>query len=238
MTNRPIITAAVGALMLLCLCCHGTRSQSIREWEGREWQRLKTNDRQAALGYESYYRSVPGTKVREYRITGELAINPQEAVHALREKSERADRYLDAKIGFVEVLESTPTELLTYSVYRLPWPFRDRSMRERFHLQHNADTGERRIEWISEWAGAQPVPPGVVRMPDVHGSWVFKPRDGGGCRATYTVYADPGGRFPTSLFNATVRKGLGAELTGLESLAKSLRRSAGDELLSKTEDVP
>ena len=209
MTNRPIITAAVGALMLLCLCCHGTRSQSIREWEGREWQRLKTNDRQAALGYEAYYRSVPGTKVREYRITGEFAINPQEAVHALREKSERADRYLDAKIGFVEVLESTPTELLTYSVYRLPWPFRDRSMRERFHLHHDAGTGERRITWTSEWAGAQPEPPGVERMPDVHGSWVFKPRDGGGVPSHLYGLRRPGRTLPRIAFQRYGTKGIG-----------------------------
>lgn len=209
-------------LLLSDQSCVSARDKSVREWEKYEWRMIngkKTN----SLGGIAYSRKVKGSEFKEFKVVGEIEVTPERAVQVLREKNENSEKYLDEKTGYINVLHSTEDELLTYSVYRLPFPFRDRAMCERFLLFEDKEKGIHKIAWKQEWDHAPMPEKGVIRMPVARGSWEFVPIGSGRSRATYTVYVDPGGNMPAAMFNRIVAKGLPEELRGIEEIAHSLK---------------
>lgn len=186
------------------------------------WKLVKTGKKDSA-DWQVYSRKVEGSSFKAFKITGQIDVSPGKAVEALRYKTEHSEEFYTEEEGFSKILKSTPDEALIYSVFRLPFPFRDRSMCERFLFFENKETGVHKITWQEDWSAAPPENKNIVRMPVARGSWEFVPDGNGGSRATYMVHAEPGGIIPSWMVNATVSKGLPAELTNIEEIAGSLK---------------
>ena len=203
-----------------------SRNQDIEAWEAYEWQLERNSAAGEQPAWTVYSRKVEGSAFKEFKVEGVIRVSPAEAVRALREKTENSEAYLDEDEGFIRVLHQTSDEAWVYSVYRMPFPFRDRAMCERFVFASNAETGAWTITWQEDWEIEHPETEGVVRMPVARGSWEFTPRGDNQSRAVYIVHTEPGGSLPAWLVNGSIGKELPRELQQIEEVAAHLRQSA------------
>ena len=203
--NKALLLFSTIAVLKACSPQH----RSIKKWESLEWQLLKSDGEVSS--YEMYTRKVNGSPFKESKLKGILQASPKEAIAALRYRTEQWQEFYTKDQAFFKIIENSPHELLVYSVFKLPFPFRDRSMCERFLIEEDNITGTTKITWHQEWEKA-PLEKGITRMPVAKGSWVFEPYGKHESLATYQVYTDPGGRLPGWMYNLTVRKGLRKEL--------------------------
>lgn len=186
------------------------------------WKTEKQDGSTNPPGWTTFSRKKAGSKFKEFKITGIINVTPKKAISVLREKTENSEKYISEKDGFIQVLEKTEDMMLVYSVYNLPFPFKGREMCERFLFFENKETGAQRISWQEEWQAAPPQEKDLIRMPVARGSWEFEPAGSGRSLATYIVHAEPGGKIPAWMVNATVSKGLPAELKSIEEVAVQL----------------
>lgn len=184
---------------------------------------LKKSGKKDSTDWSIYSRKIKGSAFKAFKISGVIEVAPAKAVEALRYKMEHGEKFYTEDEGYIKILNNTPAEALIYSMYSLPFPFRDRSMCERFLFFENRETGIHRITWQEEWNAAPPEKKNVVRMPVARGSWEFIPNGPDRSNATYIVHAEPGGIIPAWMVNPTVSKGLPDELKNIEEIAKLLK---------------
>jgi hypothetical protein len=96
------------------------------------------------------------------------------------------------------VLPQPDGSRLTYNRIGSPWPVSDRDVVLRT-TRTNLEDGGIRLEFRSTEDAKLEVPSGVVRMPQLLGSYVLTPVEGGGTHVVYTVDSDPGGSLPAWL---------------------------------------
>ncbi|MGB6153036.1 MAG: START domain-containing protein [Pricia sp.] len=221
----PLIHVVVFVIFSVTLLgCSATqqRNKSIKEWEAYHWKRIAESAKNIPGNWISYSKNIKDSKFKAFKIKGTVRATPKEAVEALRYRIENWTAFYSEKEVYFEVLESDSTELLVYSIFKLPFPFRDRSMCEKFTIKEDSASGIHEISWHQEWQKAPPEK-GIIRMPVARGSWTFEPIDSSQSIATYEVYTDPGGSLPAWMYNSTVQKGLPKELNDIEQIAKELQ---------------
>lgn len=216
---------AISLIVILSFCqsCSTTPKGVSKEHLAEGWKIVKQDKGTNPPDWTIYSRQKAGSTFKEFKIIGNINVTPDKAIQALREKTQNSEKYIDEKEGYIKVLNSTENEMLVYSVYNMPFPFKDRAMCERFLFAENKETGVHSISWQEDWQAAPPQKKDIVRMPIARGSWEFVPIGSGRSRATYIVHADPGGSIPSWMVNATVSKGLPNELTSIEAIADSLK---------------
>lgn len=221
--NKIPIVKSIGILLILALiqACTSGRNKSIKKWEAYEWQELSAKE---GLFYKIHTRKVKESPFKEFKIKGVVRATPKEAVEALRYRIEHWKEFYTEDEAYFEVLESDSSKLLVYSVFKLPFPFRDRSMCERFIIEDDTVSGTTKISWGQEWEKA-PSEKNIIRMPVATGSWTFEPHNGDSSMATYQVYTEPGGMLPGWMYNSTVQRGLPKELDAVESISGKLRKA-------------
>ncbi len=96
------------------------------------------------------------------------------------------------------VLKQPDGSKLTYNRIASPWPVSDRDVILRSTREELGD-GRIRLEFRSTELASLEVPSGVVRMPNLVGSYVLTPTDDGHTHVVYTVDSDPGGSLPAWL---------------------------------------
>lgn len=96
------------------------------------------------------------------------------------------------------VLTLSDGTTLTYNRIGSPWPVSDRDVVLRT-TRTNLEDGAIRLEFRSTEDAKLEVPSGVVRMPQLVGSYILTPVEGGGTHVVYTVDSDPGGSLPAWL---------------------------------------
>ena len=96
------------------------------------------------------------------------------------------------------VLTQPDGTTLTYNRIGSPWPVSDRDVVLRT-TRANLEDGGIRLEFRSTEDAKLEVPSGVVRMPQLLGSYILTPVAGGGTHVVYTVDSDPGGSLPAWL---------------------------------------
>ena len=215
-SNRvcPLILSL--SFLILGMSCSAQRAtrlknRSYREWKAYQWQ-IEGQKDENGQRWTSYSRKVEGSKFKEFKIVGEMSITPALAVKALRARTEDSTTYLDEDEGFIEVLSNSKEEALVYSVYNMPFPFKDRAMCERFVFSHDKESGTHKISWKEDWEHAPKRNDNAIKMPVARGSWEFIPINENLTKATYIVHADPGGSIPAWLVNLSVANGLYKEL--------------------------
>lgn len=224
-----VSTVLAGLLLALLLAqlsaCTPNKTIVSAAADGVVWE-LDEENKAGERQWKRCSREVEGSRCRAFMITGEIAVSPTVAVQVLRDKMENSTDYLTEKEGYITILRNTSTELVAYSVYRLPMFFKDRAMCERFTFSEDAETGVLQISWDQDWSLAPPLEKGVIAMPVAKGSWTFYPLGSGRSQAIYEVHAEPGGNIPPWMANSTVGKGLYNELVSIEETAQKLGLSA------------
>jgi hypothetical protein len=202
------------------------RNKSIKDWENDQWAEVGRSSDENPQQWKSYSKAVQNSKFKGFKIEGFIQATPEKAIEALKYRIEKWREFYSEKEAYFEVIESRPNNLLVYSVFKLPFPFRDRSMCERF-LITNDNSGIKKITWTQEWEKA-PSEKGILRMPVAEGTWTFIPKDDSTSLATYEVYSEPGGLLPAWMYNSTVEKGLPKELNDIENIVKKLSNTNND----------
>lgn len=187
-----------------------------------KWELLK-KDKSIPAQWKVYQREVEGSNFLEFKIVGKVSLTPKEGVEALIDKTVNSHKYLKESQGYMKVLSISDDELLVYSVFNMPFFFKDRAMCERFQISHDSTTGTSKITWTEDWESAPSLDDNVIAMPVARGSWEFVPNGNDGSIATYTVYTEPGGSIPAWMVNATVGKGIVKELKDVEEIGLGLR---------------
>lgn len=210
-------------VLALFQSCSSTSKTVANEQQAESWKMVKQAKSQKSPDWTIYAHRKAGSKFKEFKIVGTINVTPEKAVQALWEKTEHSEKYLTEKDGSIKVLSKSEKEALVYSVYNLPFPFKDREMCERFLFFVDQETGIHKISWQEDWELAPAPKKNAVRMPVARGSWEFIPIEAGRSSATYIVHAEPGGSIPAWMVNAAVSKGLPAELESIEKIAEKLQ---------------
>ncbi len=227
---RLILLALVGSILFSCTTQRGIRlrNKSIKEWEAYEWKQIKKRPDGQFQNWEAYSKTVKNSRFKAFKIAGIIHATPKEAVEALLYRIIHWQKFYTEKEAYFDVLENDSNDLLVYSIFKLPFPFKDRSMCERFKIEKNTNSGVYKITWHQEWEKA-PAETGIVRMPIATGSWIFEPKSQNTSKATYEVYTDPGGSLPAWMYNFTVEKGLPKELDNIEDIVNRLKSTAANK---------
>ncbi len=193
------------------------------------WEEIERSDQNNSHSWISYSKEVNGSKFKAFKIKGIISASPIEAIEALRYRLEQWTDFYTEKEAYFEILESDSDSLLVYSIFKLPFPFRDRSMCEKFKIKQDPSTGVHQITWQQEWEKA-PAEQNIIRMPVAQGSWTFEPMDSTKSLAIYEVYTEPGGNLPAWMYNSTVKKGLPKELADINFIVeKYIRKESSNE---------
>lgn len=97
-----------------------------------------------------------------------------------------------------------------------PWPFKDREAVVAGKISQDPNNLSVRVD--SNSVGSYPLHEGYLRMPEVQGSWIFKPIGQGQVEITMTGHADPGGYLPASLINLLIQEHPYNSLLGLREI--------------------
>lgn len=100
-----------------------------------------------------------------------------------------------------------------------PWPFKNREAVVAGKITQDPRTMQVRID--SRRVGGYVALKGNVSMPDVQGSWIFRPLGQGQVEITMTGHADPGGNLPPALINLLIQEHPYRSLSALRELIAS-----------------
>lgn len=189
---RKGIAAAVAALML-CIPLSGASAQ-----EG--WKLKKNRE-----GIEVYVRSLPGSKIDEFRGVMRVTGVRLSSLVAAFDDTQSYTRWMHECSEARLVKRINLYERITYSVTRAPWPVWDRDMVTHSIVSQDPRTLAVTIRMEAR-PGANQVPPRerTVRVPSMRGTWSFVPRETGEIVVTYQMHSDPGGTLPPGLANMAV----------------------------------
>lgn len=207
--------------LLLTNCRTAKLSSSSLPPNHYEWQTIQPPKKELRI-CKIQTQKVTGSSYKKFKVKGIISATPHEAIEALIYRIEHWKEFYTEKEAYFELIENNPDDLLVYSIFKLPFPFRDRSMCERFSIERDSISGNERITWHQEWEKA-PLEKGVLRMPTARGTWTFEKMDNYKSLATYEVYTEPGGMLPGWMYNSTVQKGLPKELDDIEKIVNKMK---------------
>jgi hypothetical protein len=201
--------------------CTSTRHTLPSTEERNNWKIIKIISEENRE-WTIYSQEVTGSKFLAFKLEGEVNMTPILAVKAMREEIENSKAYLDEKEGFTKVLSSSKEELISYSVFQMPFPFKDRAMLEKYTFSNDEKTGVHKVTWKEDWNATSKETKGVIRVPINQGYWEFIPMERNKSKAIYMVLNDPGGKIPAKFVNPAIIKELPKKLRSLEKISAKL----------------
>ena len=210
--NVHLLTLVISCTVLPA-CATSQTERSSQEWQ------LIDEDPNSPFNWSTYSRRVVGTPYREFKLSGVLNLSPERAVEVLKERTINSEKYVSPEEGYMHVVSHAENELVIFSVFNMPFPFRDRAMCERFTFSHDPLLKQHTIAWREDWQACAPLEEGVIAMPVARGSWTFVAQGQNKSLATYIVHVHPGGRVPAWLSNLGVAQGLPMEFKKIAETA-------------------
>lgn len=186
-------------LLVSCLAAASLTIGRADAGENEEWSLRKQNE---ALGIDVYERDTAEGH-REFlgvtRVRSRLS-----ALVALLRDVEHMPEWVH-RIGEVRVIEPiSPTENVTYTVYDMPWPFRDRDAVLRVTLEQ--DPADDSLRLHARAHAGHPLFDDYIRIGAVESTWHFTPLPNGEVEVRFRAYADPGGQLSWGLMNIIQNK--------------------------------
>jgi len=223
LTMRKIkFTQLLPTLIVFVLIGCSTTQNSISSTKANEGWEIVKKDKSEEEKWILCSRKTAGSKFLEFQIVGVMNATSKQAQKAVREKMENNEKYEIDGLP-IEILSNTKTELLTYSVSKMPFPFKDREMCERVKFSKNETTNTTSVVWKEAWDEAPAKKDKTIRMPIIRGSWLFVPSDSTKSKATYSVQFDPGGHIPAWMVNSMAGSFLIEELKSIEEIAQMFK---------------
>ncbi len=180
-----------------------------------------------------YSRKPEGQSLLEFQLLG-LVTAGLEPLQAAARQRILSTEDIDGEAGeWKKVLIDTSKQIVTHSLAKMPFPFSDREMCERFRLDTISEGRGRKITWQEDWSVAPKDTGSSVRMPVTRGWWRFVLQQDGHVLVTYQVLFDPGGNMPHFLVNSMAGDFLVEEFLKVRSLSQ--RASGADEVIEKSQ---
>lgn len=168
---------------------------------GQEGWKLKKKKE----GIEVYVRSIPGSKIDEFRGVMRVTGTRLSSLVAAFDDTPSYTRWMHECIEARLVKRINLYERLSYSVTRAPWPVWNRDL-----VTHSIVSQDPRSLAVTIRMEARPGPDLVplrertVRVPKMRGVWSFTPMESGEIVVSYRMHSDPGGSLPPGLANMAV----------------------------------
>ena len=208
-----VIAVLIFGVCEVCFCGAAFADEGPGPWEAVY----------AGGGVTVVARKQPGSKIKEIRAVGEVAMGserlfavlgdieqyprimpPTIAAHLLAKEGTSAWYHLEIDPPVVSKRDYCIKVTLT----RLP----DGKLQSEWH-----DTNER---------GCPPLKPGYVRMRGTFGRWLLTPLDGGRTFVDYQAYTDPAGSLPAWAVNRATARQMGDMFKSLVKAAAEVRYAA------------
>lgn len=155
-------------------------------------------------GIKVWANEVPGSPLHGFRAVTTVH-SSLAAIVGLITDTESAPRWL-YRTSEVETLRRNDEDMtfVVRVVTDFPWPFKDREAVVAGKITQDPKTMQVRID-SRQVPGYAPLKGNMV-MPEVQGSWVFRPVGQGMVEITMTGHADPGGVLPAGLINLLIQE--------------------------------
>jgi hypothetical protein len=183
-----------------------------------QWTLVEEND-DTAEGYVIFKRSVSGSEVIEFKITG-LVDAPVERVANAAWTSATDPKYVQDDQRRKIIDGDGKTRCHVYLFYEMPALISDRDVTQELAKEHNAGLNTYRIVWRTANDKGPPPIDGVIRMPVSNAAWELASTQGGQTIATYTNRSDPGGSIPSWIVNTMAKRFVVGELDNLRKLVQ------------------
>jgi len=165
---------------------------SVKPGADHGWQLRKDQ-----AGIRIYTRPDPNSPLDEFKGITEFNTSLSSLVQLIRD-TQNTKRWMH-RSGGTTLLETVHVhEQVLHTITRSPWPVSDRDVVLRaMHRQHP----ETRIITITLESIENQIlaDSDYVRMPHLHGTWIFTPTNNGVIEVRYQMSADPGGSIPAWL---------------------------------------
>ena len=188
----------VGALALLGLVSAGRAAcagEADADAGKGPWRMVRSDG-----GITVVDRTVPGTKLREFRGSGVIEASVA-TILAVLQDTPHSPEWMKEAMQQVAIVTEGNTETF-YNRTKSPWPVADRDVVMRATTHFDVAARMLCIDFVSVTHPQWPPVPRVVRMPFLRGHWYLRPlNDGKWTRAEYQVHADPGGSLPGWVVN-------------------------------------
>ncbi len=142
-----------------------------------------------------------GSPFEEIRVTVVSAASLEQLCAAIYPKV--FDGKPEGRFKRREVLRETATERWTYEQISVP-VVSDRDYVMHVTLEQPAASGRCEVSFETVSDPLRPPRAGLVRIPDIRGSWTLTPA-GGTVKVSYQVFSDPGGGVPAFLARGSQR---------------------------------
>ncbi len=161
-----------------------------------------------------YTRKVPASAFKEFLAEG-IMKGSIEKFKALLSDPDRQPEWLPNCMETRLVGPKSPGDFTYHMKLRVPFPFENRDLVQR--LVFNEEPGYLEVAIINSTESV-PEQDGLVRMPDIGGSWRVRDLGGGMIKVQFQYHADPGGKIPAWLVNTFVVKNPYKTLTNLREI--------------------
>ncbi len=154
--------------------------------------------KQSRDGIPVYTRKVAGSPILEYKAN--VIINePSPKVIAFFEDEKQIPRWYYQCVH-AELVERSSHQVVLYLVLRLPWPVTARDVV--FSRDKLEDPVNGTITYsLTALPDRLPRAKGMIRVPTIKSSWIFKSLSSGHTQVFFQQHSDPGGSIPAFMVN-------------------------------------
>lgn len=183
-------------------------------------------------GVAVMHRERPGSALKEMKAVGEVDAPARAVFRLLNDYARYREMMPYTEESRVVSVEEDGKVIHFYSRINAPLVSkRDYTMR----IVNTTDPRDAQGRLSNRWTPSEKGPPpmdGVVRVAINEGSWLIEPLgDGSRCRATYTLYTDPGGSLPTWVKNS-------ANSSAIPDMFEAIRKHAPESKYADKESQP
>ncbi|MCM4173806.1 hypothetical protein DHD32_20230 [Arenibacter sp. TNZ] len=213
--QKPIVFLLLTASFVLHSCTSSKKANTLTTTP-KDWELVKEDK----SGCKLYSRETNGTDIKEFKVVGIIKSVSDTPLYWVKDKIIQNSNY-EKRDPVIEILEDTPTGLLTYSISKMPWPIKDREMCERYIYYQQTDNGINGIRWKEAWEECPKLASNkLVRMPIIRGKWEFVSVDNKNTEAIYVAQFDPGKGMPSGMVNRMAGKFLIEEFNSIKNLSE------------------
>lgn len=175
-------------------------------------------------GITVFTRNVENSSLKEFRAVTDIRVKPVQIVSALIDADSMKEWWPDCLES--KVLNKNGYKNWTvYFLTKVPFPLNNRDTINRFELTEESN-GTVQIR-IKAMPNLIPEKDGIVRIPELTGSWTIVPK-GEGSEVTYQLHANPGGSIPAFVANSTVTDSPYKALAQLKEVVQKSKHSEAD----------
>lgn len=183
-----------------------------------EWSLARDRD-----GIKVWTRDIPGYPIRAFKAVMVVQSSLAGLVNLVMD-TDNASHWV-YRTDRIELLkrDEANASFVIRAETDFPWPLNDRDVIVAGRLEQDEKTGTVVIQSHSTPEGAYPVDPKFVRMPDMEGTWIFRPLGAEKIEVTMMGRADPGGNIPAGIVNLIIHETPYRTLQGMRRMLPNVR---------------